>query len=803
MIQIIFSLQIFYQRAITAENNEKKDDGNKTVLFLDCEQDHQRENTEPIIIVVPSITDCGTVTDYNENTDVGPVLEDAENIELIFDLINSDINNEIDETVGNNNDSSNNVQHEVFTPTQSWEKNLIKKQRMHGQKYVGYSLNEDRKIEHKKVREERKLGPKCESAFCKKANNRFCESFLEDDRKEIFKKFWEMDWEQKRVYIINMVLYGEKARSYTTSSKSRRMKTLQYFLKIPSGRYQVCKTTFLNTLGLKEKMVMHWVNKGQIFGLIDNPESRNHVRSVRKQTSPHCLRINNQKEHAKLFLDDLPKLESHYCRKKTGKLYLQYDFKSKNEVYSLYKERCSSDDVKTPLSKSIFIKLFDEENLAFFKPRKDQCDTCYSYKTGQVTQDVYDNHVATKNLAQEEKQRDKKSAEDNEIYCFTMDVQAVKLCPVLQASALYYKSRLQVHNFTIYNIATHDSTNYLWNETEADLCSSVFITIIIKHLEKLLTASPKPVVLFSDGCGYQNRNCILSNALSRLSSQFKITIEQKYLEKGHTQMECDSTHSLIERRLKGRDIFMPADYIQIVKDARRNPKPLDVEYLSYDYFLNYDDHEMMRFNSIRPPKSKVVDIRSLKYLPNGQILYKIRYNDDYEDLPIKNPLPNRNHTPKPLFNEKLKINKNKWQNLQELKKVLPTDTHLFYDNIKCHKDNADSTIDQSSSTDVLKDVGENILRVTKKKRKASQDDCEVTKKVLRRNNKEKKIESDIINYKETCDKRLRKRKNREPGQENVPEIKKTNVNKKQNNEKKSKDNVKDNKNRKLSKKKKN
>lgn len=65
--------------------------------------------------------------------------------------------------------------------------------------------------------------------------------------------------------------------------------------------------------------------------------------------------------------------------------------------------------------------------------------------------------------------------------------------------------------------------------------------------------------------------------------------------------------------------------------------------------------------------------------------------------------------------------------------------------------------------------------------------------------KQKKIESDInsaINYKETCDERLRKRKNLEPQKENAPETKKI----QQHNDKKAKDIVKDIKNRNLSKK---
>lgn len=98
--------------------------------------------------------------------------------------------------------------------------------------------------------------------------------------------------------------------------------------------------------------------------------------------------------------------------------------------------------------------------------------------------------------------------------------------------------------------------------------------------------TPKPVILFSDGCGYENRNVVLSNVLCRLSTKYNVTIEhQKYLERSHHQMACDSAHSLIERRkTKGRDIFLPTDYIYIVKVARPNLKPLDVKYLDHTYF---------------------------------------------------------------------------------------------------------------------------------------------------------------------------------------------------------------------------
>lgn len=54
----------------------------------------------------------------------------------------------------------------------------------------------------------------------------------------------------------------------------------------------------------------------------------------------------------------------------------------------------------------------------------------------------------------------------------------------------------------------------------------------------------------------------------------KITIEQKYLTKGYTQIECDSVHSTNENKLKNTDIF----YRLIKKSAGQKPFPYNVKY---------------------------------------------------------------------------------------------------------------------------------------------------------------------------------------------------------------------------------
>lgn len=95
-----------------------------------------------------------------------------------------------------------------------------------------------------------------------------------------------------------------------------------------------------------------------------------------------------------------------------------------------------------------------------------------------------------------------------------------------------------------------------------------------------------PVVLFSDGCSAQTRNVTLSNTLLHFSKLNNIEIVQKYLAVGPTQMECDSVHANIEHRKKNRESFVPADFVQLIKEVRTVHDPCEVHYLDYKFFKN-------------------------------------------------------------------------------------------------------------------------------------------------------------------------------------------------------------------------
>lgn len=233
----------------------------------------------------------------------------------------------------------------------------------------------------------------------------------------------------------------------------------------------------------------------------------------------------------------------------------------------------------------MFTNTFNNLNLSLYHPKKNQCDTCCAFKVGNIDAIKWEEHCRKKDQARAEKARDKELASENTLVA-TMDLQGLLLCPKLQASALYYKMKLGVHNFTIYDVASHEATNYIWHEGEAGLSASEFASCIVHFLEAHSTFTE--FILWSDGCGYQNRNLILSNALLKFATEHKKCVTQKYLQRGHTQMECDSVHSVIEKKLRGRDIHVPAEYVAVIKGARSRPGPYNVKYVDHTFFKDFN-----------------------------------------------------------------------------------------------------------------------------------------------------------------------------------------------------------------------
>ena len=176
-----------------------------------------------------------------------------------------------------------------------------------------------------------------------------------------------MGWSAKKATVKSLITASAPIdlKNRKSPAVSRQGTSLQYHLKANNNSklIRVCKRMFLNTVGMKEWTILHWVKSN--FNTVALPPEKD----GRKINSAMRRGI------VKDFLDALAKMESHYCRKDTERVYLEPIWDSKMHVYREYIVYCNAQG-KKPVNFSVFNDVLEEEKISMFSPRKDQCDKC-------------------------------------------------------------------------------------------------------------------------------------------------------------------------------------------------------------------------------------------------------------------------------------------------------------------------------------------------------------------------------------------------------------------------------------------
>lgn len=568
--------------------------------------------------------------------------------------------------------------------------------RVHGLEYYGCK-RKGTTIERNVLKKPKYIKERCLHTCLetKSARSFLCAKISDDERKYIFKMFWNLKtWPEKKIFVRTLVSTRDIVRR-RKSVEGRKLKEEGHDIlleKCDGIKVRVCRKFFINTLGIGEDTFKRWVKKEKS----EEPNSTEEeeevdeigVRNMNDEKLPggaeNILRTrDNIFENLVTWLNVLPKVPSHYCRASSNKTYVESTFRSVKHLYEVYKLWCLEQNVKS-CGKTFFKKTLTKKNIAIHLPRKDQCDLCCSYKAKQINEEEYQNHLKKKDQARVAKNEAKSSASDKKLV-ITMDLQSVLLCPKVLASKHYYKQKLQIHNFTVYVLNDKNVWLYVWHEVNAGVTANEFTTCIIDFIKT--HSNYEHIVLISDGCGHQNRNRVLSSALSDVAVSLNIIIEQLYLEKGHTMMEADSVHATLEKYFKP-PINSPSDYIASMR-AARPAQPYNVRVLDYSFFKNFEQLNS-NLQSLRPGRNRtgepvVNDIRAIKYLPNGELFFKINHSDEYQLLPQRKPLSEAE--PPALYVGPIPLTESKYKHLQELKAVIEIDHHAFYDNLPFEPEN--------------------------------------------------------------------------------------------------------------------
>ena len=336
---------------------------------------------------------------------------------------------------------------------------------------------------------------------------------------------------------------------------------------------------------------------------------------------------------------EFPRIESHYCRKKSKRQYLHPDLTVK-KMHSMF-----VNEYNVKISYPIYLNVFNGLRLSFYHPKKDQCGLCFTYREGnddkkRELEDTYQQHIAEKECVRTKKQQEKNDPDILKT-CAVFDLQQVIFLPISNDSKLFYKRRLSNYNFTIYDIKSKECHCFLWHEGLSKRGSCEISTCLYKYLNFLDEKGIKNVSLFSDGCTGQNKNSIVTSMLLHVVSTSKNieTISLNFFES-----EGDSAHSAIEHAIKKCvKLFVPSQLSPVVRLARRD-NPYIVHSLTSEDFLNFKQFsEDLKIRKVKTDtKGQSIqwkNIREVMVKKNGNNTIYLKNshlsNNDYQCIHLK------------------------------------------------------------------------------------------------------------------------------------------------------------------------
>lgn len=286
---------------------------------------------------------------------------------------------------------------------EKWVKNQIKNAVNSGNVY----LNPVTKKVHGKEKEVKPFNCPHSCPF------RCFEHFSETDRQIVFKNFWALSKDSKRMYYLKTTKPLPKKRN--KKRETRRKHTFHYYLSVHKKTVEVCKGFYFATLDIDDKRI-HYAHKLSSGGVPPVSVPQNPVNKSKEEDLAYIRK----------HIESFPTIESHYCRAKTNRKFLDPSLNI-SKMHSLYESKCAEDG-KLPLKEHMYRKVFNcEFNLAFHVPKTDRCDVCEEKKVAEQNGTELSEEVKTsqakhvKGKLESKEERDKDRASDDPVLCFDME----------------------------------------------------------------------------------------------------------------------------------------------------------------------------------------------------------------------------------------------------------------------------------------------------------------------------------------------------------------------------------------------
>lgn len=164
------------------------------------------------------------------------------------------------------------------------------------------------RLDYKKMHPNPCLGKKCKND---------CLDFSEEERLLLFHEFNKCQlYEERKNWLLNCMFEIPVKRKRTKSVESRRKNTVEYKVVVNGVRKQVCQQFLIKTLDISQMTLRHTLQNASDTHLA-KPD-------MRGKSTPKSKSSENQISFLKKFIENIPVVPSHYCRKKIRSyIYLQ------------------------------------------------------------------------------------------------------------------------------------------------------------------------------------------------------------------------------------------------------------------------------------------------------------------------------------------------------------------------------------------------------------------------------------------------------------------------------------------------
>lgn len=123
---------------------------------------------------------------------------------------------------------------------------------------------------------------------------------------------------------------------------------------------------------------------------------------------------------------------------------------------------------------------------------------------------------------------DKQNAmKDKTLCCSNYDLQKILTTPRVDINVMYYLSKLNVWNFTIFAMGIAEGFSYVWNETIGNRGSNEIASFVSSFIHVKAASGVKKFFFYTDNCSGQNRNKNVFSIYMKVANELQVEITHR------------------------------------------------------------------------------------------------------------------------------------------------------------------------------------------------------------------------------------------------------------------------------------